>query len=170
MSTFAKASLNLNLRVMLCLHYVFLLFSPNLVISRISVVLVWENELFPLEKEKVGAHLESRRLRAALAVAHVHHTVVKLLKAREKEIELRRDTSCSCYTRSVWHYGVGDDDYLLSADTAVTRIEYHKRSLFIHFPNCGSTHGISKERRYRKDRRRSLNDVICTAGRMRVCW
>ena len=54
----------------------------HLVVGGVAVLLVGEDELLALQDEELGAHLEAGRLRAALAVAHVHHPVVKFLKAR----------------------------------------------------------------------------------------
>ena len=52
----------------------------HFVVCRISVLLVRKDELLALQNEELGANLEASRLRAALAIAHVHDSVVELLK------------------------------------------------------------------------------------------
>ena len=51
------------------------------VVGRIPVPLLGKNELLALQDEELGADLQPGGLRAALAIAHVHNSIVKLLEA-----------------------------------------------------------------------------------------
>ncbi len=64
------------------------LFSSYLVVDAVRVSFLREDELLPLEHQRVRADLQSGWLRAALAVAHVHQAVVELLK-KKKERKLQ---------------------------------------------------------------------------------
>ena len=55
-------------------------YNTHFVVGGISVLFVGEDELLALQDEELGANLEASRLRAALAIAHVHDSVVELLK------------------------------------------------------------------------------------------
>jgi hypothetical protein len=59
-----------------------------LVVDRVPVFVVWKNELFFLQNQKVRRQFESRRLRTTLPVAHGHKTVVHSLGLKRIQVNI----------------------------------------------------------------------------------